>query len=168
MSSSNFILLQHGADAFNTKFQDRDGQVAYTVREVSQTPNPKWQLKHPDQPLGPENGYLYFGPARTPGSVFYGSARDPVQMSECLRKHRESTTSRYFKTLAGKDIKWRFVNHKMECVDGRTTLALWELSDPEADHHASLTIYGRSGLGMVTELVTMLTLNRIARDLEWS
>lgn len=51
-------------------------------------------------------------------------------------------------------------------MDGRTSLAVWELSQPEDDFHARLTIKP-SGLAIVTEILTTLTLNRMSQVLEW-
>lgn len=51
-------------------------------------------------------------------------------------------------------------------MDGRTTLAVWELSHPEDEFHARLTIK-HSGLPLVTEIVTTLLLNRMSQALSW-
>jgi hypothetical protein len=51
-------------------------------------------------------------------------------------------------------------------MDGRTCLAVWELSHPEDEFHARLTIK-HSGLPFVTEILTTLTLNRMAQALLW-
>lgn len=53
-----------------------------------------------------------------------------------------------------------------QCVDGRSTIAVWELSDPEDEYHARLTVKA-SGLAIVTEILTTLTLNRISQFLNW-
>lgn len=53
-----------------------------------------------------------------------------------------------------------------QCISGRTTVALWEYSEPEDEFHARLTIRP-AGLPIVTEIVTTLTLNRMAQALDW-
>lgn len=54
-----------------------------------------------------------------------------------------------------------------QCVDSKgTTVALWETSRLEDPFHARLTIK-HSALAIVTELVTTLTLNRIAMIMNW-
>lgn len=55
---------------------------------------------------------------------------------------------------------------KFQCLDGRSTVATWELSQPEDVFGARLTIK-HSGLTMVTEILTTLFLNRIALNLDW-
>jgi hypothetical protein len=51
-------------------------------------------------------------------------------------------------------------------LDGRTTIAAWELGQPEDIFSARLTIK-HSGLSMVTEILTTLSLNRMALSLDW-
>ena len=54
-----------------------------------------------------------------------------------------------------------------QCIDGRSTsLAVWELSDPNEDFVARLTIK-QPGLPLVTEILTTLTMNRMAQTLTW-
>jgi hypothetical protein len=54
----------------------------------------------------------------------------------------------------------------LKCFHGRSTIAVWELSEPEDIFHARLTIRP-AGLPIVTEIVTTLTLLRIAQALNW-
>ena len=54
----------------------------------------------------------------------------------------------------------------LQCVDGRTTIATWELSQPEDVFSARITIR-QAGLSVVTEILTTLTLNRMAMALNW-
>ena len=53
-----------------------------------------------------------------------------------------------------------------QCVDGRTTLAVWEVSHPDDEFHAKLTIRP-AGIPIMTEIVTTLVLNRMAQALQW-
>lgn len=54
-----------------------------------------------------------------------------------------------------------------QCIEGRATvLAVWEMSQPEDLFHARLTIKS-AGLAIVTEILTTLTLNRMAHTLSW-
>ena len=53
-----------------------------------------------------------------------------------------------------------------QCICGRTTIAEWQLSEPEDIFHARLTIKP-AGLPIVTEIVTTLTLLRMAHALNW-
>ena len=51
-------------------------------------------------------------------------------------------------------------------MDGRSTLAVWEHSLPDDEFHARLTIKA-AGLMFITEILTTLTLNRMAQALNW-
>jgi hypothetical protein len=54
-----------------------------------------------------------------------------------------------------------------QCMDGRSTLAVWELnSHPRDEFYARLTIKA-SGLALVTEILTTLILNRMSQWLSW-
>ncbi|KAG6844362.1 hypothetical protein H0H87_007543 [Tephrocybe sp. NHM501043] len=86
----------------------------------------------------------------------------PSDSSPANSAHR----SRYFTSQNGKDYKWRISPSRMELFDGRTTLAIWELSHPDDDFHARLTIKP-PGLPVVTEIVTTLAMNRMAQELQW-
>ncbi len=59
-----------------------------------------------------------------------------------------------------------YFNWRIQCSDGRSTIAVWELSQPEDEFHARLTIRG-GGLPVVTEILTTLTLNRVSLALNW-
>jgi hypothetical protein len=95
--------------------------------------------------------------------------------------------SRYFMTQSGRSYKWRITPQRMEvcqtclwesnnltesgfhhqCMDGRTTLAVWELNNhPDGEYYARLTIK-TSGFPLVTEILTTLILNRMSRWLAW-
>lgn len=54
----------------------------------------------------------------------------------------------------------------LQCMDGRNLVAVWDLSHPEHEHHATLSIKP-AGLLFVTEILTTLILNRMAQDLNW-
>jgi len=54
----------------------------------------------------------------------------------------------------------------LKCLCGRSTIAVWELGEPEDIFNARLTIK-RAGLPIVTEIVTTLTLLRMAQALNW-
>lgn len=53
-----------------------------------------------------------------------------------------------------------------QCIDGRTTLATWEISDPDDEHSAKLTIKP-AGMSIVTEILTTLALNLMAQTMGW-
>ena len=55
----------------------------------------------------------------------------------------------------------------LQCVDGRTVLAVWEPIQPQDGFSARLTIR-HSALASVTELLTALSLNRMAQALNWN
>ncbi|KAI5834722.1 hypothetical protein EV122DRAFT_226779 [Schizophyllum commune] len=156
---------------------------------VKLTREAQWADRH-EGILGPSNSYLYFGPSQSPGYVVYGNNRNSIAMAHFLRQNRENTTSRHFTAQSGKDYKWRITPTRMElisrfarcplstscsaahdasrdsCVDGRTTLAVWEVSHPDDEFHAKLTIRP-AGIPIVTEIVTTLVLNRMAQALQW-
>ncbi|KAG6917665.1 hypothetical protein DXG01_001640 [Tephrocybe rancida] len=129
------------------------------------TREPAWSQQHPTI-MGPGKSYFYFGPDNTPGYIIYGNNRNTLPMPHFIRQRREASTSRYFTSQNGKDYKWRISPSRMELFDGRTTLAVWELSDPDDEFHARLTIKP-PGLPVVTEIVTTLAMNRMAQELQW-
>lgn len=52
-------------------------------------------------------------------------------------------------------------------MDGRTTIAVWELNSYAEDRfYARMTIKA-SGLSLVTEILTTLILNRMSQWLSW-
>ncbi|KAH7926798.1 hypothetical protein BV22DRAFT_1032544 [Leucogyrophana mollusca] len=170
--SGTYILLQFGVEPFDLNFEDIEGRPAFTVKLVEEKPNlvvqicreAEWSQQHPDI-MGPSNAYLYFGPSRTPGYLVYGNG--PTQpMTSSIRQKKDASSSRYFTAQNGKDYKWKITPQKMECVDGRSTIATWELSKPEDMFSARITIK-HSGLQVVTEVLTTLALNRISQALDW-
>ena len=55
----------------------------------------------------------------------------------------------------------------IQLADGRTTLAVWELSSPTDPFDARLTIK-HAGLAFITEIMTTLTINRMSESLGWT
>ncbi|PFH48995.1 hypothetical protein AMATHDRAFT_81533 [Amanita thiersii Skay4041] len=168
------VLLQFGANPFNMRLKDLDGRLACTVVGVGHDPNAivrltreaPWAQQHPTI-MGPDNSFFYLGPESRPGYIIYGNGRTNIPMTCCIRKKKEGSTSRYFTTLSGKEYKWRKSPTRMECIDARhSTIAIWELSHPDDDHSATLTIKA-NGMHIVTEILTTLTLNLMAQDLGW-
>ena len=53
-----------------------------------------------------------------------------------------------------------------QCSDSRNVIAIWERMDSDRGYDARLTLTA-DGLGLVTELLTTLTLNHMARELQW-
>ncbi|KAF9236194.1 hypothetical protein BU15DRAFT_77167 [Melanogaster broomeanus] len=170
--SGTYVLLQFGSDPFSHHFEDLESRPAFTVKTVGESPNlvvqvareAEWTQQHPDI-MGPANSYLYFGPSKSPGYFIYGNGAS-VTMTTHIRQKKDSSTSRYFTTRHGKEMKWRVSPQKMECVDGRTTIATWDMSEPEDMFCGRLTIK-HAGLSVVTEILTTLTLNRMAMALGW-
>ncbi|KAJ8463938.1 hypothetical protein ONZ45_g17412 [Pleurotus djamor] len=191
--SGPYILLQFGDNPCHCRFEDLESRAAFTIQQVffyrvsldsdiseclavqiPQDPNlvvrvrreDAWSQQHPAI-MGPDRSFLYFGPGNTQGYLVYGnSASQP--MANSLRQKRDSSQSKYFKPQNGsKEYKWKINGpQRMECSDGRALVAVWELSEPEDDFHARLTIKG-PGLAIVTEILTTLTLNRVAQALSW-
>lgn len=172
-TANALVLLQFGDNPFTARFEDLEGRAAITLEEAASAPNiivkltreAPWADRH-EGILGPANSYLYFGPSQSPGYVVYGNNRNSIAMPHFLRQNRENTTSRHFTAQSGKDYKWRITPTRMECVDGRTTLAVWEVSHPDDDFHAKLTVRP-AGIPIVTEILTTLVLNRMALALGW-
>lgn len=54
-----------------------------------------------------------------------------------------------------------------QCMDGRTTLAVWELNNHPRDEFCARLTIKASGLALVTEILTTLILNRISQRLAW-
>ncbi|KAL4076374.1 hypothetical protein V8B97DRAFT_1913442 [Scleroderma yunnanense] len=168
--SNYYELLQKGSDPFSLHFEDLEGRPAFTVKSLTRDPNlvvkvtreALWSQQHPDI-MGPENAFLYLGPGDSRGYMVYGNG-ETVNMAHHLRQKKEGSPSRYFTTLTGKELKWKVTSQKMECIDNRSTVAVWE--QPEDGSSARL-ILKHSTLGYVTELVTTLILNRMALKLNW-
>ncbi|KAF5387946.1 hypothetical protein D9615_000782 [Tricholomella constricta] len=171
--SGPYVLLQFGDDPFNNAFEDLEGRSAFTVTAAGYNPNTvikltreaEWSQQHPSI-MGPVNSYFYFGPENAPGYIIYGNNRNTIPMPYFIRQRRDGSTSRYFTSQSGKDYKWRIAPTRMELLDGRTSLAVWELSHPEDEFHARLTVKP-PGLPIVTEIVTTLALNRMSQQLQW-
>ncbi|KAI6100150.1 hypothetical protein F5141DRAFT_1140600 [Pisolithus sp. B1] len=164
--SNTYVLLQFGSDPFAFRFEDLEGRPAFTVYQnpsvVKVTREAEWSQQHPDI-MGPASAFLYFGPANARGYM-------QISMSNHLRQKREKQlvqcSSRYFTTRTGKELKWKVSPQRMECVDGRSTVAAWELSQPE-DVFSARLVLKHSALTYVTELLTTLILNRMALALNW-
>lgn len=148
-----------------------------------------WAQQHPSI-MGPDNSFYYLGPENRPGYVIYGNNRTNIQMANLMKKKSEGSSSRYFTTMGGRECKWkkgsgkievllytfcsccfaaltRFAfSHVLQCIDGRTTLAVWELSDPDDEHSAKLLIKP-AGMSIITEILTTLTLNLMAQTMGW-
>ncbi|KAJ6562738.1 hypothetical protein DFH09DRAFT_920687 [Mycena vulgaris] len=153
-----------------------------------------WSQHHPGT-MGPDAAYFYFGPSvpsyssvygagtptPSPGYIMYGNNRHSIPMGYMRRQNREGSLSRYFTAQSGKEYKWRITPQRMEVrpfaafqtskpsfslAEGRTILAVWELSAPSDAHDARLTIK-HAGLAIVTEIMTTLTINRMSQALGW-
>ncbi|KZT29491.1 hypothetical protein NEOLEDRAFT_1107259, partial [Neolentinus lepideus HHB14362 ss-1] len=169
--NSTYTLLQYGEDPFDTSFEDLEGRFAFFFEQnpnliMTLSREAEWAQQHPDI-MGPSNSYLYFGPAKSPGYLVYGNG--PTQsMINSLRQKKDSSSSRYFTAQNGKEFKWRNVSqNRMECVDSsRNVVATWEIATPEEEHYARMTLK-HVALATVTEIITTLTLNRIAQALNW-
>lgn len=171
--SASYVLFQYSADPWNARFEDSERRRAFTVSMVEEDPNlimritreAPWAQLHTEV-MGPSNSYLYFGPTRSPGYLVYGNS--PHQsMSSARRQKRENSTSRYFVAQNGKEYKWKIATQGLECIDSKgSTVAIWETSQLQDEFHARLTVR-LSALAIITEIVTTLTLNRIASILNW-
>lgn len=51
-------------------------------------------------------------------------------------------------------------------MDNGKTLAVWEVSSPDKEYYAKLTIFPKA-MPLVTELMTTLILNQMALGLTW-
>ncbi|KAJ7501332.1 hypothetical protein B0H11DRAFT_1963580 [Mycena galericulata] len=130
--------------------------------------------------MGPDAAYFYFGPSvasyssvygagtptPSPGYIMYGNNRNSIPMGYMRRQNREGSPSRYFTAQSGRDYKWKITPQRMELTDGRSILAVWELSAPTDEYDARLTIK-QAGLAIVTEIMTTLTINRMSESLGW-
>ncbi|TFY63257.1 hypothetical protein EVG20_g6389, partial [Dentipellis fragilis] len=102
---------------------------------------------------------------RSPGYIVFGNA-EARGMRGLLWAKRRSSTSRYFTSQSGREMKWKMSGARMECMDGSKTLAVYEPDQASADFAAILTIQA-PGLAVVTEIVATLMLARIAKVLQW-
>jgi len=171
--SGTYVLLQFSEDPINTIFEDLESRKAFTIKAIEERPNLivkitrelDWSQQHPDV-MGPDNSFFYFGPSRTPGFLIYGNALQQ-SMQNSRRQKKETSTSRYFSAQNGKEYKWRVAAQRLECVDSKgNVIAVWERSQLEDEFHARLTLK-HSALAVVTEIMTTLTLNRVAQALNW-
>ncbi|KJA29552.1 hypothetical protein HYPSUDRAFT_31464 [Hypholoma sublateritium FD-334 SS-4] len=167
-------LIQWGDDPLRHHYIDAAGRMACTVKEVDRNPNPiirvgretAWAQLHPNV-LGPDNAYLYLGPESTAGFVIYGNNPVNLPMHYFLRPGKQpNSISRYFRCQNGRDYKWKVSSHKMECYDGRTLLATWEVSPPREEYFARLVVRER-GMSIITEILTSLIINRMSMALGW-
>ncbi|KAI0046646.1 hypothetical protein FA95DRAFT_1668236 [Auriscalpium vulgare] len=169
------VLLQIGDDPFNTRFEDLEGRTAFTlcVPLPIRTPNAlvqlrretPWTLQHRDI-MGPSAAFFYFGPANMPGYIVYGNT--PSQpMTTALRKKRGSSGSRFFTSQSGRQLKWKLSAHRMECVDGKQLMAVYEPGH-QNEHATALLTIKQPGLAVVTEILTTLMLIRMSAELHWA
>ncbi|KAJ3781069.1 hypothetical protein GGU11DRAFT_380094 [Lentinula aff. detonsa] len=172
--SASYVILQFGTDPFNNRYEDSEGRLAFSLYLASQSPNLvirlarhiPWAQQYPNV-MGPENAYFYFGPEMSPGYIVYGNNQISLPMSHMSRQQREGSTSRYFTAQSGRHYKWRITPHRMECMDGRTCIALWEaLPSTDFDYDARVTLRP-SALMLITEIMTTLILNRMYLALNW-
>jgi len=150
---------------FSVLFQTTFSQVGETPNIVTRlTREAAWAQQHLAI-MGPSNSFFYFGPSKTPGYLVYGNLSH-LSMLDSMQRKRESSTSRYFKSQSGKECKWKVTPWRMECFCGGSSIAVWELGQPEDEFHACLTIKP-AGLPIVTEIVTTMTLLRMSQALNW-
>ncbi|KAF9476720.1 hypothetical protein BDN70DRAFT_153736 [Pholiota conissans] len=173
-SNGPYTLIQWGDDPLRHHYIDHEGRMAFTVKEVDRNPNilirvareTAWSQHYPSV-LGPDNAYLYLGPESTMGYVIYGNNPTNFPMHYFLRPGKQpQSTSRYFRCQNGKDYKWKVTTHRMECFDGRTSIAVWDVSHPSEEYFAKLVIT-QKGMGIVTEILTSLIVNRMCLALGW-
>ncbi|KAI0650897.1 hypothetical protein C8Q79DRAFT_1007112 [Trametes meyenii] len=171
--AASYALLQFSADPWNARFEDLENRLAFTVTMADENPNlimkiareAPWAQQHPDI-MGPSNSYLYFGPNRTPGHLIYGNSTYHT-MAQARHRKKDSSTSRYFWAQNGKEYKWRIATQRLECVDSKgNVIAVWETSQL-ADPFAAKLTFKHAALPIITEIVTTLTLNRIAQVSNW-
>ncbi|KAN0115968.1 hypothetical protein V8E52_006274 [Russula decolorans] len=171
-TSRSYVLLQKGEDPFHTRFEDLDGLTAFTVQEVDRMSNTlvqlrreaPWAQKHRGV-MGPGAAFFYFGPDGVPGHIIYGNA--PSQPMATTLRRKRSTASQYFTSRSGRLLKWKQLpNHRMECIDGKEVLAVYEAGQASRDYSALLTIH-HPGLAVVTEILTTLLLSQMAVILQW-
>ncbi|KAF7968019.1 hypothetical protein HWV62_32192, partial [Athelia sp. TMB] len=124
-----------------------------------------WEEQH-SEIQGPQAAVYYFGPDKGPGYVMFGNAPKITMVDMMLHKKDSSTVIDQFPLLQVTERQGMQVEIIASAYGGRTTLALWELSEPEDIFHARLTIQP-AGLPIVTEIVTTLTLNRMVATLDW-
>ncbi|KAF5364264.1 hypothetical protein D9756_000102 [Leucocoprinus leucothites] len=174
MAPAPLVLYQKGDNMFFHQWVDEAGSVAFSVTEASKSPNlviklhrePRWAQLHTSI-LGPEKSWFYLGPNQKPGYVCYGNNQTNLGMIEKFRKRkRDGSSSRYFTSQSGKEYKWKITQTRMECTDSWTTLAVWELTQPEEEHYGKLTLRA-AALPLATEIMTSLVLNKMAADLGW-
>ncbi|KAF9004310.1 hypothetical protein BDQ17DRAFT_1424751 [Cyathus striatus] len=168
------VLYQYGDDPFAHHFKDHEGRVAFTIAEASRQPNIiirltrelVWSKLHPNI-MGPDNSFFYFGPERRQGQLAYGG-NNGIHMAFLREQKREGSPSRYFRAQNRKEYKWRIINtYRMELLGGGTLLATWEITRPEQHPFATLTLHKDICMTIITEIVTTLTLNRMASELGW-
>ncbi|KDQ64062.1 hypothetical protein JAAARDRAFT_27690 [Jaapia argillacea MUCL 33604] len=171
--ANTYVLLQFGSDPADTNLEDLEARAAFSISEADRHPNlvcrvareAEWCQQHPDI-MGPNNSFLYFGPANTPGYLVYGNGPEQPMLNS-IRQRRDGSASRYFVAQNGREYKWKLGVERMELVDSsRTAIAVWEVARPEDEFFARLTLR-HSALPIITEIMTTLTLNRMARDFNW-
>lgn len=173
-----YTLLQYGDDPFAHVFADPYNNLAFTISRVAAgDPNriirlrreEAWSSLHSQLIQGPDKSHFFFGAEDRVGVIEYGNNGIRIPMEYYLRPGKKETPpSKYFRSQTGASYKWKILStHKMECQDSKhATIAVWEVSPPEEENFGRL-ILRPFALSMVTEILTTLTLNRMAQALGW-
>ncbi|KAF6748988.1 hypothetical protein DFP72DRAFT_1073812 [Ephemerocybe angulata] len=184
--SSSMILIARGfnstrAVAANAHAQRLTDQLPPSLPPALQIPSDDpnkivrlmredtWAKQYPNTVMGPDKSHFFFGAEERPGVLEYGNNGIRIPMEYLLRAgKKEGSISRYFRAQSGKEFKWKVIStHRMECQDLKhTTLAVWEVSPPDEENFGRLTLRP-AALQMVTEILSTLTLNRMAQALGW-
>ncbi|KAF9653414.1 hypothetical protein BDM02DRAFT_3108050 [Thelephora ganbajun] len=171
--SESYVLLEVGSQPYFTTFQDLDGRLAFSINDVEQKPNllvrlmrePQWSQQHPEI-MGPSTSFMYFGPGKSSGYLIYGNGPNQP-MNSSVRQKKGVANTRYFTAQNGKELKWKIIDGRMECYNGRTVIATYEsVTSADKKTTAKLTIR-QPGLPICTEIVTALLLNRMALAFGW-
>ncbi|KAH6912412.1 hypothetical protein BKA70DRAFT_1370058 [Coprinopsis sp. MPI-PUGE-AT-0042] len=172
-ASKDVVLRVYGDDPLAHRFADAEGTHAFsadrnpnTVVKISR--DSAFTQKHLSI-IGPDNSFLYLGPNNSGvGYALYGGNTTQFLMAHFRQPgKKEGSISKYWRALNGKDYKWKvYSEHKMECKDGNSLLATWEITPPAEEHFAVVTLKP-SALPLITEVVTSLAVNRIAQAYSW-
>ncbi|KAF9528044.1 hypothetical protein CPB83DRAFT_855232 [Crepidotus variabilis] len=171
-----WILYQYGDDSQKHRYLDQESKLAFTLQEFQQNEDPnrvirlvrdgEWSARYPSV-MGPDRSYFFMGPENNLGYIVFGNGNIHIPMGYMLRGgKKEGSVSRYWRGQNGNQYKWKATNYRMECLDNGRTLALWEVSPPDKNYYATLTIFPKA-MPIITEVLTSLILNQMALALTW-
>ncbi|KAF8180213.1 hypothetical protein BJ912DRAFT_634858 [Pholiota molesta] len=190
------FIDHEGRMAFTVKEVDRNPNIIIRVARETAWSQHYPSVLGPDNAylyLGPEStmGYVIYGnnPTNLAMHYFLRPGKQPQTISRYFRcqngkDYKWKVTSHRMEVRAHSSAAVSFVfasvdyfpssalamadapHFTLQCFDGRTSIAVWEVSPPREEYFAKLTIT-QKGMAIVTEVMTSLIINRMCQALGW-